>query len=376
MVVKFILFLIPFFKPNYIIQISWLNQIYNIAQIGISFFVIIEFLKKRKLSYNLLYILAMEIVIFISSIINNLEYMEVVKNVIQTLVLCMMIELFAVKDLKKLFLSLKIILTVLVTIDFLFVLKYPLGLRVGLYNIWFFGAKNGHLTFILPAVFCTYINNFIINKINKKRIFDFIFLLFISCYILITVNSATSIIVLLVFIVLMLISNNKLYSKLSMKIISIIYVLLFLCIVFFQIQNNFSGFIENVFDKDSTFTGRTEIWEKSIDYIKNKPILGYGLEPSDIRVIKMNNIAALNSHNMILEIFYEGGLVLMTIFTCFWIKFCKEVDKYSKKNNQILKSIVIAYLVQLLTEVFAFEILLWVFILVYQIAHQSELKGE
>ena len=38
---KFIIFLIPFFKPSYILQISWLNNIYNVSQMLISVIIII-----------------------------------------------------------------------------------------------------------------------------------------------------------------------------------------------------------------------------------------------------------------------------------------------------------------------------------------------
>lgn len=376
LLLKFIIFLFPFFKPNYIIQIPLLNQIYNLTQILISIFIILEFIKKKKPSSNIVNILIMEVVIFISSIINELECIDVIKNIVQTMILCMMIESFAHQNLKKLFLSLKIILVVLVLIDFIFILKYPFGLRIGLYNIWFFGAKNGHITYILPLIFCTYIYNFCLNKSTAYRKIEFILLFLISIKILISVNSTTSIIVLITFIILMFISNNKIYSKISTKIINIIYIILFTSVILFQFQNNFSPIIENVFHKDITFTGRTEIWEKSIFFIKNKPILGYGLESSEIRVKKMNDISGLNCHNMLLEILYDGGIILFILFLNFWLKICKALDNYSQNNNQILKSIFVVYLVELFTEVFAFEILLWIFILIYETSYQMGNKEE
>ena len=365
---QMILCLLPFFKPSYLVQFSQLNQIYNLLQILVTGIIFIRFIKQRRMSINLVLVLLMELLLFISSVKNDLPYIDVLKNIIQTVSLCSIIEFFSRKDLRKLFLALKIIFEFWIIADFIFALKYPLGVRVGLYNVWLFGAKNGQLMFILPTVFCTYIYNFILNKFKKVRLAEFLLILFMSSYILVTVKSATSIIAIFIFIFLMFFSNSKLYAKISMKSISLIYLALFIGVVFFQIQNNFSSFFMNTFGKDVTFTGRTTIWKKSIEYISKQPFLGYGLEPSNIRIIKMNNIAALNCHNMLLEIAYDGGFLLVSVFTIFWLRLCNSVDNYSRKNNQILKSVLIVYIIELFTEVFSFEVLLWVFILVFSIS--------
>lgn len=375
--IEFILCLIPFFKPNYIVQIPLLNKIYNVLQILIAAIIILKFIKGKKLSVNMIYILMIEILLIFISLINNLPIVDIIKNSIQAIILCMMIEIFARKDLKRLFLALTIIFNILILIDFLFVVLYPNGIRVGLYNIWFFGAKNGHITFILPAIFCNYIYTFILTERKKATILQFLFLLTISFYILYTVQSSTSIIVVLSLIFLMFFSNNKLYSKISMRFISLVYLLLVIGIIVFQVQNNFAGFFQNVLEKDVTFTGRTEIWDKTMDLIKKQPIIGYGAENSDLRIIKLNNISALNAHNMILEIMYEGGILLTLVFVCFWIRLCGKVDFYSKKqNNNILKSVLIVYCIELLTEVFYFEILLWIFILIYEIASSNKIEWD
>lgn len=370
--IKYVLFLLPFFKPSYISQLNTFNQIYNICQIGVSFFIILDYIKSKKLSSNILLIIFMETIIFISSLLNSLSIIDIMKNIIQTVVLCIIIEDFANRNLKLLFRSLKFIFSILLIINFIFIILYPFGIRVGLYNVWFFGAKNSQIMYILPTLFCCFIYNFVLNKINKRYFFEFLILLIISIYTLYVVNSATSIIVLLLFILLMIFSNNKLYSKVSMKFITIIYLILFFGIVVFQVQDCFSDLLYSLFNKDATFTGRTMIWKQTIKLIKMHPFLGYGLEPSQIRVLKISDVAAVNSHNMILEIIYNGGILLMLVFGYFWLKLCKYVDDYSKNNNQILKSVLIAYLIELLTEVFPFEVFLWILILIIAISTKKE----
>ncbi len=368
---KFIIFLIPFFKPSYILQISWLNNIYNVSQMLISVIIIIYFFKSKQFSKIILLILLMDLILFISSIINNLNYIDAFKNCMQTVILCIMIEMFSKNNIKKLFQALFLILNILVFIDFSFVVLHPTGIRVGLYNIWFFGAKNSHITFILPTLFINYIYLFVLKQKNAFKIFFYIITILICCYILISVQSATSIIAIALFIVLIFFSKNKFFSKLSMNLITLMYLVLFVSVVFFQFQNNFAPFFQTFFQKDVTFTGRTKIWDTTIELIKIKSIYGYGMEPSAIRVLKYHNIAALHSHNMILEIIYEGGFLLFCFFSLFWKKLCSKVDNYSKNHGQILKILLISYCVELFTEVFSFEVLLWIFVLVFEFASEN-----
>ena len=371
LLIKFLVCLFPFFKPYYITQFSGITQIYNILQIFVAVIMIFEFLKGEKLSKTIGIIMIMEICLIFSSVLSDLNIIDTVKNVIQTIILCILIENFSKKDISKLFLALKILLVFFLIIDFIFVIKYPLGIRIDLYNVWFFGAKNSQIAYILPALFVTYIYNFILHKTNRWFKIEYIVLVLISFYILYIVNSVTSIIVLLLFFILLFFSHNKFYISISMKKISILYFILFLSIVVFQIQNYFSDFFINILGKDVTFTGRTNIWNDTIQFIKNRLLLGYGLEPSYLRVIKLNDIAALNSHNMILEIIYNGGMLLFSIFLYFWNYLCKKVDSFSKENDQILKTILVVYLIELMFEVFAFEQLLWIFVLIIMLSRKG-----
>lgn len=376
LLMKFVVLLVPFFKPSYFLQNNIINQLYNVLQIVVAGILIVYCIKNRKISKNIVYVIVIEFILLISSILNDLDIADVIKTIIQTVILCLMIDLFAERDLKKLFCALKLIFNVLIIADFVSALMYPTGKRVGLYDTWFLGAKNSHFMYILPALYCTYIYNFVLNKPRPYRLIEFCIILFMSCHILMVVDSATSIISIVLFLLLMLCSKSRIFSKITMKKLNIIYVILFVGLVFFHIQDNFAGIIKETFNKDTTLTGRTEIWSKSIEYIKQKPLLGYGLEPSTIRVVKMNNIAALNCHNMLLEVIYNGGITLLVAFIAFWIRMSNKVDKYSKKNNQILKAILVAYMVELFAEVLAFDIFLWVMILVLNIAERDEKKGK
>lgn len=361
---KILLCVLPFFKPQFILQFTFIDNLYNIAQIIIAIVVLILTVKQHRLSKTLLYLVLPLTALLISSLINNIDFLSVLKNIAQTFSFCLIINYFTRENIKELYKSLVIALAMLVFLDLIFILMIPEGIRIGLYNTWFLGAKNSHIVFILPMITVTYIYSFILtNKTFFKKIL-LISLVAASFFIIFSIQSATSIVSIMLFFVLLFSSNKKIYQKFKLRWFNVIYLLLVFLIVGLQAQNIFTPLIEDILGKDVTFTGRTEIWADTLNFIREKPLLGFGMEPSQIRTTKLRDISALNSHNMILEIFYQGGILLFFLILIFWLRLTKKIDKYSEKyKNTILKSVIIVYCIEFITEVFAWELSLWVFIL-------------
>ncbi|MFR3202482.1 MAG: O-antigen ligase family protein [[Clostridium] leptum] len=57
----------------------------------------------------------------------------------------------------------------------------------------------------------------------------------------------------------------------------ILNILLFFVIVIFRMQNLFAFLIEDILHKNLTLTGRTVIWDRTLELIGEKPILGHGV---------------------------------------------------------------------------------------------------
>lgn len=81
--------------------------------------------------------------------------------------------------------------------------------------------------------------------------------------------------------------------------------------------------------KDPSLTGRTEIWELSIDMIRQRPWLGYGYQtfwqgingPSGyvLRAMGVDGFKAPHAHNGVLELSLDIGLVGVTLYLLgFW----------------------------------------------------------
>ena len=353
-----IFLIFPFIKPNYIIHIESLNLIYNIMQILNLIIIVFLLVKNKKISKEFLLIVFMQLILVTSTYINNGEIIDAIVNSIQIIAFALIIYYLTQKDIKIFFKAMAIILLVLVLINYITIIARPEGYLIGYLKKWFFGTKNNHFSIILPAIICNYIYCLYAKEKKSLNIY-FYLLLLISGASILFLQSATSLVAFLITI--MYFPLRKFIKDINIKLYLVIYIIVSLCILVFNIQNNFKFIIEDVLNKDLTFTGRTEIWEKSIDFIKEKPILGYGVENQDYRVIKFGKESFIHCHNMILEIFYQGGLTLFILFSMFLslvIKNIKLIKNCNLKNFSMW--MIIVYSIALFTEVYSFEVLLWI----------------
>lgn len=84
----------------------------------------------------------------------------------------------------------------------------------------------------------------------------------------------------------------------------------------------------NLYDKDVTFSGRTEIWAASAETIREAPLKGYGLggvwmnqeSPITLNLQARIGFPAAHTHNGALELLLEGGVVNLALTAFFLIE--------------------------------------------------------
>lgn len=109
--------------------------------------------------------------------------------------------------------------------------------------------------------------------------------------------------------------------------------------------------------KDPSLTGRTEIWNLSIDMIRRSPWLGYGYQafwqgidgPSAyvLRATGVDGFKAPHAHNGILELSLDIGLVGVTVYLLgFWSCLIKSISwaRFSQRNIDYWPLLFITYL--------------------------------
>ena len=118
--------------------------------------------------------------------------------------------------------------------------------------------------------------------------------------------------------------------------------------------NKFSALFDH---KSSTLSGRTIIWEKSIYFIKQNPILGYGYDNTLIGdtnnyTLQYDNVFPNDTHNSIIFMLLSSGIVgtIALIYLIFiTLKKSFLVVKYDNKYYYIT-AFIVANLFRGLTE--------------------------
>lgn len=362
----FILLIFPFIKPNYFIHIDVINNVYNILQIINFLIILVLYIKDREISKQLIIVTVMQIALVFTTVINDGEIIDLIKSSIQIISFSMIIEYLMKKDIKTFFRAITIVLCVLLFANFITILYKPDGFLIGYLKKWLFGTKNNHFSLILPCIMCSYIYY---KYIRNNTIIKFLIILSISIISIFIMQSATSLVAMIILLAYFLFYKFlKVNKKINAKAFMICYLLLFIGVIVFQVQNNFSYIIEDVLNKDLTFTGRTDIWKRAIDFIEKSPIIGYGNESNIVRVFKFNSKSSIHCHNMILEIIYQGGIIFTFLFTYF-IKII--INKIKLIENKELYNFVIwvllVYCIALFTEVYSFEVIIWVMMILCNI---------
>ena len=241
------------------------------------------------------------------------------------------------------------VLFIIIFVNFLTIILFPNGMYTTIYysTNWFLGYDNTHIAIYLPAIMIMMIKKEISNKwnINYFLLIGFITYSVFFCF------SANSVVVysIILFYILYREKIDQMHIM-NIKNYIIMYLAIFLGIVILRLQNLFSWFIVKVLGKNLTFTGRVHIWDRIIDLIKNKFILGYGKEKNEIISAKLGHKSYSHAHNTILDILYKGGIVSLLIMSYIVYICSKELTKF--KNNKIAKIISIILFDFLIMSVF------------------------
>ena len=76
-------------------------------------------------------------------------------------------------------------------------------------------------------------------------------------------------------------------------------------------------FVTKVFHRTVTFSGRTAIWDKTIELIMQRPLFGYGYEMESVTKSRLPGDSFTSSHNIYLTAGYYGGIIgIVLLLSC------------------------------------------------------------
>lgn len=192
----------------------------------------------------------------------------------------------------------------------------------GLYNIvigntrkyYLLGQQNQTIIYIMLGLVTSLLYS---QYVTKKRFsIRTIMLIVTSIYMEISFKSAAGLVGLLIFMGIFLLTELK-HLNINLRWGLISSAVIFLIFVVFQRQEMFAGIIVNILHRDITVSTRTTIWAKAMLYIERRPFLGYGVESSDIAILRFGYVTP---HNRWLYMMYRGGFMLLLAFVVMVIK--------------------------------------------------------
>ncbi len=188
------------------------------------------------------------------------------------------------------------------------------------------------------------------------------------------VQSMTSLSCILMLLLCCLIPSNKL-KKAGLAGLFILFVLFQVFVVFNGkgLENNELAvyFIEDVLDKDITFTNRTHMWDSALRVIAESPIIGYGYVDDAWFRANMTNFA-MGPHNFILSLFIYGGIghFLLYIIICFMAY--RSISQCKDTMSIVLQFAIVTMMVMMLMEMYPYPLVMYMIALAYYYPYIEE----
>ena len=137
----------------------------------------------------------------------------------------------------------------------------------------------------------------------------------------------------ILIIYILFIYRKKISKYFGPRNLFILFALIFVGVVFQNIQQNFSDMVKSIFGKSNTFTVRFYLWTQAIQNIKSSLMFGYGIPDGGHMQLQYNYSGnARSSHNLILELVLQGGVIGFVIYFISVIRCFIHSKKESKGN--------------------------------------------
>ncbi|NFS12408.1 O-antigen ligase family protein [Clostridium botulinum] len=188
-----------------------------------------------------------------------------------------------------------------------------------------------------------FINSISVKKCMLKKIFYLCFTI-LSITLIVLSKSTTGLIYAITFVALyIIITKKKKVTTIIEKAIYIVVLLFNMFVIWISNPintNRLAGY--KIFNKDFSFTGRTGIWNFAIDYIKSRPLNGYGYCAFWQNYNIQNNFYGLygfnppHAHNGYLDCILNAGIILLISLLFIIIKIIKNSNNTIYERSTFL----------------------------------------
>lgn len=222
------------------------------------------------------------------------------------------------------------------------------------------------------------ITNIICLKFSKWWIVNIIALIVCILGPLIAVGSMTALTCIIMFLLFCLIPSKKI-KKIGIVSLFTVFVLFQTFVVFSGkgLENNELAvyFIEEVLEKDITFTYRTNMWEAALNVIRQSPLFGYGFVDEKWFLSEMSG-QAIGPHNFILSLFIYGGTILFGLYVVICTMAYQSLSQNLDQMGLVLLFGVVTFFFMMLMEMYDYTLVLYIIALAYYYPYLKGTKKE
>lgn len=358
--IAIVLLTLPYLKTGFFQQFSTLDLVVDLWKV-LSFLIVFVwyFFVRKKASKIIAVFFAMESYLLINTMIHGGNLQSCINSAFSILGIAMLYDML--EDFKDEFLNAQLFcFEIMIYINLFTEIVFPDGLYHGtMYSAnWFLGYYNIHTRYFIPALMFAYIYM----NYSGKRVRTY--LLTVAVFLSAVLVWSGGVIVAMggMAITYILFKNRtKVFNYYNYWMIHLIF---FVLIIVMKLQNYFRWLIDDVLGKWRSLGGRMAVWHTDLGLIKKSFLFGYGLEYDEAR--SRYFVWAIHSHNQLLEILHQGGIIYLILMITIIIMAGKHLSRF--RNNEIVKVISIAFLgwcIHSLVEPHITPLLMGMFIIAY-----------
>ena len=320
----FFLLIVPHFKTAYIDTFASADMLFNVARVASMLITIALYVAKgHRADVRVGVLVLFEMCLLLSTLVNEGSLVAFISTYGLGLGVYLLVDLYSDYP-RAVVASVFFVGEVLVYLNLATMVLVPDGLYVskllGFYHNWVLGYKNQFLPFFI----CFATVAFLQMRYTGKRLRPTV-LIAAMILSLILGRSATSLIVMVIFVFGMMIAETRAKLVFNPYFLAGVIVGAFFVIVLMSSSEMISGFIASIANRDVTFSGRTIIWLSVMDAIAQKPFLGWGVLTDEAHIALIDYAEASTAHNFYLEMLLSGGLSSFSAFLVFLILVLKKV---------------------------------------------------
>lgn len=280
-------------------------------------------------------------------------------NTINSLGIILMIYLTLLRSPRYTIQVLAVIFDIFIYANFFLTIFYPDGIFEESYLL---GLNRNSVG---PSLICGLVIHYFAYRMHERNWLTFVLLGIVSITTTIIIESMTSAVGCSLLTAFFFVPTKKL-RRIALIVFFIFYLIFQAFLVYLQgdlsTNKKAAFFVEEVLQKDMSFTNRIYVWSDSYDLIQRSPITGYGMQNDEWFE---THVTVKSAHNIIYQVLIFGGYVLLSIFLVIIYMSVMRAIKQSSELTLFALFSICTFFFMMIMEAYSFVHIFIVLVLTY-----------